>query len=64
MAKAILVSTLQSQFGEYLLGFNGESINLGIWNGKVELDNLQVNPQTLKEKVSMLLLVQILLLPL
>ena len=64
MAKAILVSTLQSQFGEYLLGLNGESINLGIWNGKVELDNLQVNPQTLKEKVSMLLLVQILLLPL
>ena len=52
MAKAILVSTLQSQFGDFLLGFNGENLNLGIWSGKVELENLQVNPQTIKEKVN------------
>ena len=43
MAKKALLGVLESTIGKYVLDLDAEKLNLGIWSGKVELHDLQLD---------------------
>ena len=43
MAKKALLGVLESTIGKYVLDLDAEKLNLGIWGGKVELHDLQLD---------------------
>ncbi len=43
MAKRLVLSALQRVFADYIVELNEENLRLGVWNGCLELENLQIN---------------------
>lgn len=43
MAKSILLSVLTRVLGEYVNGITEENLKLGVWAGKISLNNLELN---------------------
>eukprot|EP00541_Cyclophora_tenuis_P013265 CAMPEP_0116568526 /NCGR_PEP_ID=MMETSP0397-20121206/15705_1 /TAXON_ID=216820 /ORGANISM="Cyclophora tenuis, Strain ECT3854" /LENGTH=42 /DNA_ID= /DNA_START= /DNA_END= /DNA_ORIENTATION= len=42
MAKSALLGVLESTIGKYVKNLDAESLDVGIWSGKVELQNLEL----------------------
>lgn len=51
MAKSTLLSVLESTIGKYVKNLDAESLDVGIWNGKVELQNLELNIEYLNREL-------------
>ncbi len=43
MAKRLVLSALQRVFADYIVELNEENLRLGVWNGRLELENLRIN---------------------
>lgn len=43
MAKELLLNALVSILGDYIEGITKDNLKLGVWSGKIELKNLQLN---------------------
>ena len=43
MAKKAILEVLESTIGKYVLNLDAESLNVGVWAGKVELQSLQLD---------------------
>lgn len=43
MAKAILLNALHDTLADYVVGLSPEKLKVGVWSGKIVLDDLQVN---------------------
>ena len=48
MAKRLLLNVLVEFLGEYVEGLTEENLKVGVWNGKIGLENLQLNRKTLQ----------------
>eukprot|EP01041_Mallomonas_annulata_P001683 gene1683-3255_t len=48
MAKKLLLNVLVDFLGDYVDGLSEENLRLGVWSGKVVLNNLQLNRKTLQ----------------
>lgn len=42
MAKALLLNALHDALADYVLGLSPEKLKVGVWSGKIVLDDLQV----------------------
>lgn len=42
MAKALLLNALHEALSDYVVGLSPERLKVGVWSGKIELDELQV----------------------
>ena len=49
MAKAILLRVLESYLGRYISGITADNLKMGVWSGKVELQNLELRPSALAD---------------
>lgn len=49
MAKAFISSLLERQLGKYIDGLSSESLKVGLWNGQVELEDLSLKQDALRE---------------
>lgn len=49
MAKQLLVSLLVEHLGPYVEGLSEQNLKIGVWSGKVELQNLKVKPDVLNQ---------------
>ena len=49
MLEAQVAALLQRYLGSYLHGLDAESLRISVWQGNVELRNLQLKPEALKE---------------
>ena len=47
--KKLLYGVLQDALGDYIEGLAPESLKLGLWSGKIELQNLRVNTKAVDE---------------
>ncbi len=47
MAKRIVLAALQRVFADYIVELNEENLRLGVWNGRLELENLQINNEAI-----------------
>ena len=47
--KKLLYGVLQDALGDYIEGLQPESLKLGLWSGKIELQNLRVNTKAVDE---------------
>ena len=47
--KKLLYGVLQDALGDYIEGLAPESLKLGLWSGKMELQNLRVNTKAVDE---------------
>ncbi|CAM9966399.1 unnamed protein product, partial [Discosporangium mesarthrocarpum] len=45
MAKAILLNALHQALSDYVVGLTHEKLKVGVWSGKIVLDDLQVRPR-------------------
>lgn len=43
MAKALLLKALHEVLADYVLGLSPENLKIGVWSGKIVLDDLQVS---------------------
>lgn len=49
MAKELLLNALVSVLGDYVEGITKENLKVGVWSGKIELKNLQLNHQGIEK---------------
>lgn len=42
MAKALLLNALHEALSDYVVGLSPENLKVGVWSGKIVLDELQV----------------------
>jgi len=49
MAKSIVLSILQSFLDKYLDGLTEDNLKIAVWSGEIELDNLSLKTDALKE---------------
>lgn len=42
MAKALLLNALHDALSDYVVGLSPERLKVGVWSGKIVLDELQV----------------------
>ncbi len=47
MAKRLVLSALRRVFADYIVELNEENLRLGVWNGRLELENLQINNEAI-----------------
>lgn len=47
MAKALLLNALHEALSDYVVGLSPEKLKVGVWSGKIVLDDLQVRGITL-----------------
>ena len=47
--KKLLYGVLQDALGDYIEGLQPESLKLGLWSGKIELQDLRVNTKAVDE---------------
>eukprot|EP00578_Thalassiosira_sp_NH16_P016859 CAMPEP_0181120404 /NCGR_PEP_ID=MMETSP1071-20121207/24140_1 /TAXON_ID=35127 /ORGANISM="Thalassiosira sp., Strain NH16" /LENGTH=51 /DNA_ID=CAMNT_0023205061 /DNA_START=91 /DNA_END=243 /DNA_ORIENTATION=- len=43
MAKKAILEVLESTIGRYVLNLDAESLNVAVWSGKIELQNLRLD---------------------
>lgn len=44
MLESILEKVINKIAGDYLINLNKEQMKVGLWNGKVKINNVQLNP--------------------
>ena len=49
MLKRYLLSELTRVFGKYVDGLDDESLQVGVWSGKIELRDLELRPEALAD---------------
>lgn len=47
MAKALLLNALHDVLADYVVGLSPESLKVGVWSGKIVLNELQVKCDTM-----------------
>ena len=52
MAKAAILEVLESTIGRYVLNLDAESLNVAVWSGKIELQNLQLDIHAINSELS------------
>mmetsp|Transcript_4276 Transcript_4276/g.8218 ORF Transcript_4276/g.8218 Transcript_4276/m.8218 type:complete len:3387 (-) Transcript_4276:172-10332(-) len=52
MAKKAILEVLESTIGKYVLNLDAESLNVGVWAGKVELQSLQLDVNAVNAELS------------
>lgn len=45
MAKALLLNALHKTLADYVVGLSPEKLKVGVWSGKIILQDLQVSPR-------------------
>ncbi|CAM9583227.1 unnamed protein product, partial [Hapterophycus canaliculatus] len=46
MAKSLLLNALHDTLSDYVVGLSPESLKVGVWSGRIELNQLQVQVQS------------------
>ncbi|CAM9659912.1 unnamed protein product, partial [Ectocarpus sp. 8 AP-2014] len=49
MAKSLLLNALHDALSDYVVGLSPERLKVGVWSGKIVLDELQVNPDAVNQ---------------
>ncbi|CAM9605272.1 unnamed protein product, partial [Scytosiphon promiscuus] len=49
MAKALLLNALHDALSDYVVGLSPERLKFGVWSGKIELNELEVNPEAVNQ---------------
>eukprot|EP00903_Cladosiphon_okamuranus_P017946 g16513.t1 len=49
MAKALLLNALHDALSDYVVGLSPERLKVGVWSGKIVLEELQVNPEAVNQ---------------
>ena len=47
--KTVLFNALQGVIGDLIVGFTADKLKVGLWSGKIELDNLEVNVEAARK---------------
>lgn len=52
MAKKAILDVLENTIGKYVLNLDSESLNVGVWSGKIELHSLQLDVKSINAELA------------